>query len=370
MQLTEILSNKVLDYPLVINTDNLVVELIKIFDDYKKYVNSIINKNYNLHLSSDDQIKIEKTIDIILRVFERYLSGEVAGAYNTLLNLIKLQKAELDFFCLENRTKELLPFENLYRLRASNAGKLSRKDIFHVPYSKRKYVNSYRFSIPGLPAIYLGSSLYVCWEEMSRISLDELYVSRFRFNVGESVSLLNLSYTNKLLLNHLEEFPEEQLDASEISQIIIKSIHNYFNIWPLIAACGIKVQNTDAPFKPEYIIPQLLMQYIGREKQYDGIMFSSTRIGALRVDPKKCINVVLPVRKQDTKTDYCPVLAKKIVLSEPLSIKFYKTTIHKGFGTYAPTDFELIKGLSTNYSLTDFGFIERAVNKLDVEKLT
>lgn len=34
---------------------------------------------------------------------------------------------------------------------------------------------------------------------------------------------------------------------------------SYLIIWPLMAACSVRVKNTTNTFKPEYIIPQLLL---------------------------------------------------------------------------------------------------------------
>jgi hypothetical protein len=39
--------------------------------------------------------------------------------------------------------------------------------------------------------------------------------------------------------------------------------------WPLIAACSIKVKNPGANFKPEYVVPQLILQWITDETRID-----------------------------------------------------------------------------------------------------
>jgi hypothetical protein len=359
MTLTEILENDILHLPLNINTDDIFKELLDYYDKYMLFIDRINQSNSEIKFSNIDIDRIDAAYSIILRAIQKYLSGTPGGAYTSFIKIFTILNDEITYFCLENMSKEELPFENLYRLRVAKDSVLKREDIFHVPFSKRKYVNSYRFSIPGLPAIYLGSSSYVCWEELSRISLDELFISRFRFNKGIQVNLLNISTTSELLLTLL----------AENSVNAIESLKNHLILWPLVAACEIKVKTPEAPFKPEYIIPQLLLQYIAREKKYDGIIYSSTRINATKVDPKKCFNVVLPVQKKGKNSDYCEILKEKILVSEPISIKFYKTTIHKGFSSTDPHDFELVKGLSTHYMFTDFGYIERAVNKLDVEKI-
>ena len=68
-----------------------------------------------------------------------------------------------NFFLLEWR-EELI---NLYRMRISKET-LSKEKMFHVPFNMREKVSSARFSIPGFPCLYLGTSLEVCWNEIKR----------------------------------------------------------------------------------------------------------------------------------------------------------------------------------------------------------
>ena len=56
---------------------------------------------------------------------------------------------------------------NLYRMRISKET-LSKEKMFHVPFNMREKVSSARFSIPGFPCLYLGTSLEVCWNEIKR----------------------------------------------------------------------------------------------------------------------------------------------------------------------------------------------------------
>lgn len=54
-----------------------------------------------------------------------------------------------------------------FRARLSeNVVEFSSEDMLHIPFNKRHIVKSERFSIPGLPCLYLGNSSYACWVEM------------------------------------------------------------------------------------------------------------------------------------------------------------------------------------------------------------
>jgi hypothetical protein len=69
---------------------------------------------------------------------------------------------------------------DFYRTRSSSDRRLSREELFHNPFENRGRVATSRYSIPGLPALYLGDSIYVCWEEYRRKKMDDLYFSRFQ----------------------------------------------------------------------------------------------------------------------------------------------------------------------------------------------
>ena len=68
---------------------------------------------------------------------------------------------------------------DLYRIRTGSLDPYSRKKLFHIPFELRHIVATQRYSIPGLPCLYLGSSLWACWEELGRPDFNKLHVARF-----------------------------------------------------------------------------------------------------------------------------------------------------------------------------------------------
>ena len=44
----------------------------------------------------------------------------------------------------------------------------TKDEMFHIPYDKRNLVGNQRYSLFGLPCLYLGGSSYICWEELGR----------------------------------------------------------------------------------------------------------------------------------------------------------------------------------------------------------
>ena len=62
--------------------------------------------------------------------------------------------------------------------------------MFHIPFNKRGKVETQRYSAPGYPCLYLGSSVNACWEELGQPRFDDMMVSRFV--VKEAFPVLDL----------------------------------------------------------------------------------------------------------------------------------------------------------------------------------
>lgn len=85
-----------------------------------------------------------------------------------------------------------------------------------------------------------------------------------RFVNKQDVVYLDLTNTR-----YLGKYDQQATNAKLIADVFM---------WPLIAACSIKVKHREDSFKPEYIVPQLLLQWIRNNQEIDGIRFSSTHI--------------------------------------------------------------------------------------------
>jgi hypothetical protein len=208
--------------------------------------------------------QIEYLAKEIIRSTKAYLDGHPHLAYSILADLLGYLQIQALFTTLTRYQIDVAArsvadtvlnsalHPPLYRVRSDRAaasnGELSRKDMFHVPFEKRRLVRNQRYSIAGLPCLYLGSSIWICWEEMGRPSLDSLSISRFR--IAEPVVVLDFQYAPNLawrvfkwmngpLPDHLG--PERiQAGKSRYSEIYISS---YAIFWPLVAACSIKVSD-------------------------------------------------------------------------------------------------------------------------------
>ena len=97
---------------------------------------------------------------------------------------------------------------------------------------------------------------------------------------------------------------------------------SYMEAYPLIAACSIMVDKKDKNFYPEYIIPQLIMQWLNSKAMQNrnsiyGIRYLSCRNKNPII---KGYNYVFPVLSADinkNNKEYCSVLSSIFSLTEP-----------------------------------------------------
>lgn len=286
-----------------------------------------------------------------------------------------------------NRT--IREFEPYYRARAGKNIQFERKEMFHIPFEKREYVSTQRFSMPGLPCLYLSNSIYVCWEELRRPDINKMQVSRMKLE-NYRLKFLDLSltptYLGKMLetftkgdiLKHTEKTHEKALDGWDVMTL------NFLMVWPLVAACSIKVRKQDGAFKPEYIFPQFLLQWVTNNKNIDGIKYFSVEANiSSKVDHSQLINYALPV-KEIKPTGLCKTLTDSFSTTEAVSWEMlslanpnitqhdqekFKEVIRKlGWDNLSAT-LEFIKGKQILYWHTVFGKIEIELAEMPFEKI-
>ncbi|EPE3727236.1 hypothetical protein ACVEPB_001841 [Salmonella enterica subsp. enterica serovar Montevideo] len=344
----------------MITENNINIELEKLFDNIlrKSSIRPPIEVGKNNDLISDFHSKCEKFKDClkeyltnndkilahrvrsrlkviqslqdgIINCLECFLTGDIKSAYDCFELMLKPQfiSRHIKNICipLTEMCNSQMP---LFRVRKSDRPLSTRKDIFHIPFNQRHLVRAQRYSVAGLPCLYLGTSLYICWREMDKPDFDKLYISSFITDKEDDKSLLlNLSadflYKTRLFLKRKNA-------PKPIEKYSTSTMLSYLALWPLILACNYLKKHNDASFIQEYIIPNLLMQWISRDINNNniiGIAYRSTKLPA-NTDSRKGINVVLPpkARYEDIKGyDFCPVLSDKFKFTPPVSWQVLKT---------------------------------------------
>jgi len=139
----------------------------------------------------DIQDTIRKTGNIVLEVIQRYYAGNVRGALNGLNVILEpLMHNPLVVSNLKNSLalKGLKIFRNdideedLFRSRLSDQICGSKpENMLHIGFNNRGAIATQRFSIPGLPCLYFGTSSYDCWIEMGKPPDNVFNVSQTQF---------------------------------------------------------------------------------------------------------------------------------------------------------------------------------------------
>lgn len=95
---------------------------------------------------------------------------------------------------------------------------------------------------------------------------------------------------------------------------------------PIIIACTIPVRNAEDVFKPEYIIPQFVLEWSiekGPTHNLLGVIYTSSFFNREFFDlDYEWENIALPVQKMSSKVNYCPILASLFKLTKPTCYEY------------------------------------------------
>ena len=213
----------------------------------------------------------------------------------------------------------------LFRARASDSALDTKGELFHIPFEKRGRVTSQRYSIPGLPCLYFGETLYGCWVELGKPPLDQMYYSRFSATGSPLIKVVDLDYDLCDLVDrgdHIEKVVPESdgtytlMDGPGggwISKIVW---------WPLLAACSLLRYDPKQSFHEEYLMPHLFMEYLLHEERLAGVRYFSCRgqLGARsrRQVKSALMNIAIPTRKQ-ALAGFCSDMVSAFHMTDPLS---------------------------------------------------
>lgn len=144
----------------------------------------------------------------------------------------------------------------------------------HRPFEERFLIKEGRFSLPGFPCLYLGGSEEVCEKEVGKGNKGECkFVNQYQIRRGGRIKLLSLAPP-------INDSPKELL--------------GFLVLYPLILASQSPKRHPEGVFHEEYIIPQLLMEYVReKRKDVDGIRYLSSHY--TDGEMLKMMNYVLPV---------------------------------------------------------------------------
>ncbi|MEC2134632.1 hypothetical protein P9F07_05835 [Bacillus subtilis] len=341
--------------PLNRTNDDFLEFMKLLLDDYLEELKQLPGEKI---ISSDEIIFISSLNNLIFKAIREYLSGDPALAFNHIDSALNELDANYKISELLTSNSDDNLRKSLFKMRIGDNKVYTSNDMFHIPFEKRGMVKTNRYSIPGLPCVYLGTSTFICWEEIGRPNLNSVQTSLY---MPES----NLVYLD--ISVPPQTFCDTQkflFDMTYTRGKFFKDFSKYLVLWPLIASCSIRVKNSSDPFKPEYIIPQLVLQWVRRSSIYDGICYFSTKVNDYDSENISYFrNYALPVKEVKSK-GYCEELRGKFeLISDGLPWQFFQlykgTQVRNSKDNIVHVNIELVKGLKIPYEKTDFYKLEQ-----------
>ena len=188
----------------------------------------------------------------------------------------KMMNTELTFFRARTK-KKTDKTTNIHNI----------EDILHLPYNLKSKARSMRFSIQGLPGLYLSTSTYACSQECNWNKEDEeLYASVFIPNEkGKTLKILNLTISEALINGIYHGYGDYNNARRRKLQI------SMLKVFPLVIATSFSVL-TEENIKYQYLLSQALMR-VASKNGIDGIAYFSMK-GKSEFEFPQGVNLAIP----------------------------------------------------------------------------
>ena len=250
-------------------------------DNFKEYLRDLmlaasrvednpLSGNEMCNMVLDQFHEIENNAFGLIDVLRKYDAGQIVSASIDAFSIFNTMKSQLMI-----RYSGAFRREVYYRIRSISGDddfNLVRKELFHIPHYKNYLIGTERYSMPGHPCLYLASQAELGWYECGKPA--KFAIAKFDIPQEEDNYLKFVDFSEKLiLLKHdlFSWFRNETDDIDAIRKYLLKLLYTY----PLRAACSVVVEHAGSKFIEEYVMPQLLLQWIATEKDFDGVRYES-----------------------------------------------------------------------------------------------
>lgn len=338
-------SSDFVNLPIEIDSDDKYVDaLSNSLKQYSDWVEFLLNqsegylKKISSHDKKDIMGKINNNCMVIKKSISAYYTGNIALATTMMHDLLKriidsdtthFIKSGIDqsystrlISCYpdlhgngagesyyQNMKESELTF---FRARTDYFN--DYKEMYHIPLNKRDMVGTERFCIPGIPCLYIGSSIYDIWLEIGRPAYSDFNVSALKLTEeGKNLQILNLTINPYVILGLCTDLSDGT--SSDKTIALIKSV--LFS-YPLIIATSIRNKRSAGKFRSDYIISHLIMLNI-KKLGIDGVAYISKRIEDGREDYAypQLINFAFPAFETSDVNQNYGKICEKIKITKP-----------------------------------------------------
>ena len=203
---------------------------------------------------------------------------------------------------------------SFFKARCANHS-ITRNDMLHIPFSMREKIATRRFSVPGVPCIYLGTTSLVCWLELNKPE-DAIFCCS-AYKLPGNLKVLNLCIQQHFINGSSIAI---KTVSDEKKYEMQKTFFSSIELFPLVIATSFRVSDhEERKFKSEYVISQLVMQVI-KENGIDGVAYFSKKMkdsyclfqGVNLALLANCTNI-------NADSDYCEI-KDKIIWTDPIKL--------------------------------------------------
>ena len=250
----------------------------------------------------------------------------------------------------------------LFKIRPSDDPLNEPQDLFHIPFESRSIIKPYRYSISNSPCLYLGGSSYVCWEECVRPKTKRINLSAFKVN--KKLSVLNFGFRPAFiaagLQNETDSSFKHWLQSFGPAEILI---------FTLLLGCSVKVFDSKLINRPEYILPQLLLQWVQKnDSGFDGIRFFSTKVNQYHRDSFITANFAFPAKELSRVQGYCQHLCGLLSVTKPVHVINLLKSPNKFNHCISSSRF--LTGKRKIYDYTIFSNVDNIVSRMQYYNIT
>ncbi|MDD4591190.1 MAG: hypothetical protein PHG06_12315 [Parabacteroides sp.] len=308
---------------------------------------SLLHQCNGEEFDADKQANIRQmTIDIsdilklniasILKIFKHYENADLKTTQEEFDILMSRIKDDVFISSIEDQVQintekqtfypsfHTTPGNRFFRLRPveheSYNIQQNADELFHIPLSKRANSNNERFSLAGFPSLYLSTMLPLAWQECG-------YPQKYYFSEYQYIKSYDPTFERRLYdkeLRFLSLYSPDEINNWGISvkysnfDLWLVVVTKYLKTYPLILACSFVNQSGKVPYKQEYIIPQMLMQWILRNNStVQGISYFTCIDTSMWPSQWCSYNIVIPAVKPYDDNTYSKTLRDKFCWTVP-----------------------------------------------------
>lgn len=292
--------------------------IVKSDDDYyielKNYLARYIKHVKEKMAGFDDECsnKTQENINLIIDALKLYNKGEFASAKDSIKKIVekycnepyivatidnnyafrgmspealqpKQFKDDSDYKKIYKKMKEhqLSFFKG--RVAVEN---INRRDMLHIPFNKRGLITTQRFSMSGVPCLYLSTTSLGCWLELNMPQLELFQISSYK--IPDDLKILNMCISQYTI--------NGSICGGNVDESEYKATCALIELFPLVCATSFQVLEMNRDFKSEYIIPQLLMQAVN-ELEIDGVAYLSKKMKDIDAYPQ-AVNLAILMKSE------------------------------------------------------------------------